>query len=72
MKKPKLHQGLSWSKGPQSMIDRELRDQASPEERGRRLRAWAERVRANTLDGATALPDTDNFKSARLIFDANN
>jgi len=67
MKKPKLHQGLSWSKQPQSLIDRELRDQADPVERGRRLRAYHERCLAATLDGTSAEPLGDGFQSARLV-----
>ena len=59
--------GLSWSPWPQGIIDRELREQADPKERGRRLTAWKERCLAATLDGTTAEPIGDGFQSARLV-----
>lgn len=67
MKKRTLHQGLAWSKGQQSLIDRELRDQADPKERGRRLTAYKARCLASTLDGETVTPLGDGFQSARLV-----
>ena len=67
MKKPKLHQGLSWAPLPQGVIERELRAQASMQERGRRLRAYHERCLAATLDGTSAEPLGDGFVSARVI-----
>ncbi len=59
--------GLSWSPWPQGIIDRELRAQNDPHERGRRLTAWKERCLAATLDGTTAEPIGDGFQSARLV-----
>ena len=59
--------GLSWSPWPQGIIDRELREQADPKERGRRLTAYKERCLAATLDGENAEPLGDGFQSARLV-----
>ena len=59
--------GLSWSPWPQGIIDRELREQADPKERGRRLTAWKERCLAATLSGENAEPLGDGFQSARLV-----
>ena len=60
-------QGLAWGRGPQHLIDAELRDQADYAVRGERLRARADRILAATLDGTTADPLGDGFQSARLV-----
>jgi hypothetical protein len=59
--------GNGWSGGSPRQIARELRAQADPEERARRLRAYKERCEAVTLDGETCEPLGDGFVSARLV-----
>ena len=58
---------LRWAPLPQHLIDRELLAQSDMVERGKRLRAYAERRAAVTLDGQTCEPLSDVFPSARRL-----
>jgi hypothetical protein len=58
---------LGWSMSPQRWVDRELRDQDSMAERGRRLTAYRARCEAVVLDGDTCEPLGEGFVSARVV-----
>lgn len=58
---------LRWSPLPQHLIDRELQAQADMVERGKRLRDYAERRAAVTLDGLTCEPQSEHYVFARVL-----